>query len=88
MNIRKKLNDSFSDVKQLEGMFADKCKAHSKDMNDYLSLQYYNGVLNTFKFFDAMMNRDMMELFIKGFTDGEYEILFNELMRYDKETVN
>ncbi len=50
MNLRTKMNDALSQIRQIEGGYIDKVRSNNSDMSDYLELHYFSGLRNGLAF--------------------------------------
>ena len=78
MNLRSQIQKTRSELKALEGSYKDRVQMGSKDMNDYLELQYSSGVSNGLNF--------VFHAFENGMNETEFEELKKQLLH--QENVN
>ena len=70
MNLRTKMNDALTDIRHLEGAYLDRVKLGSKDMSDYMEVQYLSGLRNGFGFalrvFGSKIEEEEFDKVLKG----------------------
>ncbi len=79
MNLRSKMNDALSQVRQIEGTYVDRVKGNSKNMDDYLEANYFSGVRNGITFVMHTLNNPVEE--------KEFDTMLKEVLRQD-DTIN
>lgn len=75
MNIRNKIRDTISNLRQLEGQYKDKVQSGSKDMSDYLELNYLSGVGNGLNFVFKLQENEISE---ENYKNLEKQLLHQE----------
>ncbi len=75
MNLRSKMNDALSQVRQIEGTYVDRVKGNSKNMDDYLEANYFSGLRNGIAFVMHTLNNPVEE---KEFDTMLKEVLHQE----------
>ena len=61
MNLRTKMSDALSEVRHLEGAYVNSVRSNSKDMNDYMELNYFSGLRNGLAFMIHVLNNPIEE---------------------------
>ncbi len=61
MNIRTKTADALSQARQIEGTYLDRVKTGSKEMHDYMEVQYFSGLRNGLTFMMHILNNPVEE---------------------------
>ena len=55
------MSNALTEVRHLEGAYMNSVKANSKDMNDYMELNYYSGLRNGLAFMIHVLNNPVEE---------------------------
>ena len=77
MNLRTKMNDALTEVRQIEGGYIDRVKGKSGEMNDYLELNYFSGLRNMLAFVIHVMAEPIPE---KDYDELLKEVLHQEVV--------